>query len=111
MITTIIREENDNMDINYPIDNPEKTNKPMYYMLLNAIDDIGPFFQNFYSLKESESEALSDIMNFALLCGYKDVVIDEIDIIYSIEGIDDLITDDDFDGYIQNVKNGYQSED
>lgn len=88
----------------------DKNNRPIFYMLLNAIDEIGPFFQNFFSFKKTETEAIDDIMNYALICEYKDVTVDKIEIRYNIEDIEDLIEDEDFDGYVQNIKNSYPVE-
>jgi|GEM_PF-3187358 len=79
------------------------------YILVNATDEVGPFFQNFYSLKESEEEAINDVMKFTSLSGYKNVVIEEIETINvdDLDDIEELIEDEEFCGFIQNIKEAY----
>ncbi|MDI6453681.1 hypothetical protein [Peloplasma aerotolerans] len=55
---------------------------------MNATDEVSPFFKNIYSLKESE-EAIN---------------VDDLD------DIEELIKDEDFAGFIQNIKEAYQDE-
>jgi hypothetical protein len=90
----------------------ELNKKTAIYILLNAIDEVSPFFQNFYSLKESEEEAINDVMKFTSFLGYKDVIIEEIKVINidDLDEIDELIEDEDFDGFIQNIKESYPNE-
>jgi hypothetical protein len=90
----------------------ESNKKTAIYILLNAIDDVSPFFQNFYSLKESEEEAINDVMKFTSFLGYKDVIIEEIKAINidDLDEIEELIEDEDFDGVIQNIKEAYPNE-
>jgi len=90
----------------------ESNKKTAIYILLNAIDEVSPFFQNFYSLKESEEEAINDVMKFTLFLGYNDVIIEEIKVIHidDLDEIEELIEDENFDGFIQNIKEAYPSE-
>jgi hypothetical protein len=90
----------------------ELNKKTVIYILLNAIDEVSPFFQNFYSLKESEEEAINDVMKFTSFLGYKDVIIEEIKVINidDLNEIEELIEDEDFDGFIQNIKEAYPNE-
>jgi hypothetical protein len=85
--------------------------KTVIYILLNAIDEVSPFFQNFYSLKESEEEAINDVMKFTSFLGYQDVIIEEIKVINidDLDEIEELIEDEGFDGFIQNIKEAYPS--
>lgn len=87
-------------------------NKFTIYILLNATDEVGPFFQNFYSLKESEEEAINDVIKFTSLSGYKNVVVEEIEVINvdDLDDIEELIEDKDFHGFIQNIKEAYPDE-
>ena len=86
--------------------------KIVIYVLLNAIDEVSPFFQNFYSLKESEEEAINDVMKFTSVLGYRDVFIEEIKVINidDLDDIEELIENEDFDGFIQNIKEAYPNE-
>jgi len=86
-------------------------NRTVIYILLDAVDEIGPFFQNFYSLKNDKHEAIDDIMRFSELCGYTNVVIAEIEYRENFEIGDSLYIDEDFDGYIQDLKMGYPEVD
>jgi hypothetical protein len=90
----------------------ELNKKTAIYILLNAVDEVSPFFQNFYSLKESEEEAINDVMRFTSFLGYKDVIIEEIKVINidDLNEIEELIEDEDFDGFIQNIKEAYPNE-
>ena len=94
------------------ISTEELNNKLVIYILLNATDEVGPFFQNFYSLKESNEEAINDVMKFTSLSGYKNVVIEEIETINvdDLDDIEELIEDEDFCGFIQNIKEAYPDE-
>jgi hypothetical protein len=87
--------------------------KTVIYILLNAKDEFSPFFQNFYSMKQSEEEAIYDVMKFTSFLGYKDVIIEEIKVLNvdDLEEIEELIEDENFDGFIQNIKEAYPSED
>lgn len=38
------------------ISTEDLNNKTVIYILVNATDEVGPFFQNFYSLKQSEEK-------------------------------------------------------
>jgi hypothetical protein len=94
------------------ISTKELNNRLVIYILLNATDEDGPFFQNFYSLKGSREEAINDVMKFSLLSGYKSVVIEEIEAINidDLDDIEELIEDEDFHGFIQNIKEAYPDE-
>jgi hypothetical protein len=52
-------------------------------------------------------------MKFTSFFGYKDVIIEEINVINvdDLEEIEELIEDENFDGFIQNIKEAYPSED
>jgi len=95
------------------ISTEDLNNKTVIYILVNATDEVGPFFQNFYSLKQSEEEAIYDVMKFTSFLGYKNVIIEEIKVINAdeLEEIEELIEDQDFDGFIQNIKEAYPNED
>lgn len=94
------------------ISTKDLSNKLVTYILLNAADEVGPFFQNFYSLKESNEEAINDVMKFTSLYGYNNVVIEEIEAINvdDLDDIEELIEDKDFHGFIQNIKEAYPDE-
>lgn len=94
------------------INTKELNNILVIYILLNAIDEDGPFFQNFYSLKESREEAIDDVMKFSSLSGYKSVVIEEIEAINidDLDDIEELIEDEGFHGFLQNIKYAYPDE-
>jgi hypothetical protein len=94
------------------ISTKDLVNKLVIYILLNATDEVGPFFQNFYSLKESEEEAINDVMKFTSLSGYKNVVIEEIEArnLDDLDDIEELIEDENFCGFIQNIKEAYPNE-
>jgi hypothetical protein len=64
-------------------------------------------------MKQSEEEAIYDVMKFTSFLCYKNVIIEEIKIINvdDLEDIEELIEDEDFDGFIQNIKEAYPSED
>jgi hypothetical protein len=64
-------------------------------------------------MKQSEEEAIYDVMKFTSFFGYKDVIIEEINVINvdDLEEIEELIEDENFDGFIQNIKEAYPSED
>ena len=87
-------------------------NKTVIYILLNATDEVSPFFQNLYSLKETEEDAISDVMKFTSLSGYKNVIIEKIEVVNvdDLDNIEELIEDKDFHGFIQNIKEAYPDE-
>jgi len=101
-----MRNDDDKKNIKY------LNNKLAIYILLNATDEVGPFFQNFYSLKESREEAINDVMKFTSLSGYNNVVIEEIEAINidDLDDIEELIEDEDFHCFIQNIKEAYPDE-
>jgi hypothetical protein len=94
------------------ISTEDLNNKTVIYILLNATDEVSPFFQNFYSLKETEEDAISDVMKFTSLSGYKNVIIEEIKVINvdDLDNIKELIENENFCGFIQNIKEAYPDE-
>lgn len=52
-------------------------------------------------------------MKFTSFLGYKNVIIEEIKVKNAdeLEEIEELIEDQDFDGFIQNIKEAYPNED
>ncbi len=87
-------------------------NITVIYILLNATDEVSPFFQNIYSLKETEEDAISNVMKFTSLSGYKIVTIEGIEVINvdDLDNIEELIEDENFCGFIQNIKEAYPDE-
>ena len=79
----------------------------LFYVLFEAIDDEGPFFQNIYPYAKSESNAIELVMTYLNAYNYSNITIDEIAEIDNVNNIEDLIQIEEFKGYIQNVKHGY----
>lgn len=79
----------------------------IYNVLIEAIDIEGPFFQNFYPYAMSSQDAITKVMDYLCKFNYQDTSIDSIEECKDIEWVNDLVEDDNFEGFIQNVKHAY----
>jgi len=84
--------------------------KQLYKLLVDAVDEEGPFYQNFYAYGKGYDESIDSTMIFLNYLGYKDINIVEVEHFDVNYLPDEIIEDELFNGYIQNVKFAYPVE-
>ncbi|MFK5883071.1 MAG: hypothetical protein QM489_01885 [Candidatus Izemoplasma sp.] len=75
-----------------------------YIVLIEATDNEGAFFQNFFPFALSSKEAVKAVETYLKAKTYINLIIDSVKECNNIEEIDGLIKDDNFVGLIQNIK-------
>lgn len=84
--------------------------KQLYHLLIHAIDEEGLFYQNYYPYGKSLNDAINKISYFLAKVDYTQVEVVE-HTLFSIDNLpSDVIQEDDFDGFIHNVKYGYDED-
>lgn len=84
----------------------------LYRVLIDAKDDEGPFYQNYFPYGENEDQAINEVMTLLDLLQYEEIILSDIELITDNE-IDqtDWITVTGYNGYLEAIKYGYPEND
>ncbi len=77
--------------------------------MLNMKDNEGEYFQNIYPYATSMEDTIEKAIAFIETITNILIAIESIDYCYNIDSIKDLISMDNFEGYIQNIKHYYDN--
>jgi hypothetical protein len=85
--------------------------KQLYHLLIHAKDEDGLFYQNYYPYGKSLDNAINKTSHYLALidCVQAEIVEHELFDVDSLPRCE-VVQYDDFDGFIHNVKYGYDEE-